>query len=142
MNRQFASTQPGRLVAKALRHSWRSSIGNNFDLAPADFEAVMPLLYDSGAAGLGWWRIRESELRETPSGELLHQAFRLLTLQAAIHETKIQKAVCHLRANHVEPIVIKGWAIARRYPLPGLRPYGDIDLIIRREQYPIASRLV
>jgi len=28
----------------------------------------------------------------------------------------------------VEPILGKGWAIARLYPERGMRPYGDIDL--------------
>src|SRR5437588_5156022 len=29
----------------------------------------------------------------------------------------------------------KGWVIARDYPEPGLRPYGDIDLYVRPEQH-------
>jgi len=130
----------GHLVAKALRGSWRFSTTS--PLTPADFEATTPLLYDSGAAGLGWWTIRDTALADTPSGELLHQAFRLLTLQAAIHQTKIEKVFRHLRAAGVEPILIKGWSIARRYPEPGLRPYGDIDLLVRHEDYSNASRVV
>jgi putative nucleotidyltransferase-like protein len=130
----------GHLVAKALRGSWRFSTAS--PLTPADFEATIPLLYDSGAAGLGWWTIRDTPLADTPSGELLHQAFRLLTLQAAIHQTKIEKVFRHLRAARVEPILIKGWSIARRYPEPGLRPYGDIDLLVRHEDYSTASRIV
>jgi hypothetical protein len=92
---------------------------------------VTTFLYESGAAGLGWWRIRETDLRQTPSGEMLHQAFRLLTLQAAMHETRIQKVFGVLRSANVESILIKGWAVARAYPNPALRPYGDIDLIVR-----------
>lgn len=130
----------GRLVARALRHSWRLSISS--DLALADFEAITPLLYDSGAAGLGWWSIRDTELAATPSGELLHQAFRLLTLQAAIHQTKVEKVFKCFRAAKVEPILIKGWSVAFRYPQPGLRPYGDIDLLIRPEDHSTAASLV
>mgnify|MGYP003694491507 CR=1 FL=1 len=62
---------------------------------------------------------------------MLHQAFRLLTLQAAIHETRIRRVFAELRSADIEPILIKGWAVARAYPQPGLRPYGDIDLIVR-----------
>lgn len=105
------------------------------DLSVPDFDAIAPLLYDSGAAGLGWWRIRDTVLTDTPSGELLHQAFRLLTLQARIHEQKIQRIFRSLRASNIEPILMKGWSVARRYPQIGLRPFGDLDLLIRPHQH-------
>jgi hypothetical protein len=105
------------------------------NLSLADFDVVTPLLYDSGAAGLGWWRVRDTELSKTSSGKLLHQAFRLLTLQARIHEQHIQKVFRSLRASNIEPILIKGWSVARRYPQIGLRPFGDIDLLIRPQQH-------
>src|ERR1051326_8359684 len=132
----------GELVAAALRHSWRDSGSLPSGFSRADLDAVTPLLYDSGAAGLGWWAVRNTGLADSPSGELLHQAFRLLSLQAAIHQTKVEKVFRCFRASDVEPILIKGWSVARRYPQPGLRPYGDIDLLIRPEDHLIASELV
>jgi hypothetical protein len=139
MKQQSATTR-ARLVANALRHSWRSSTTS--ELALEDFEAVTPLLYDSGAAGLGWWSIRDTDLADSPSGELLHQAFRLLTLQAAIHQTKVEKVFRCFRAANLEPILMKGWSVACRYPQPGLRPYGDLDLLIRPEDRLLATRLL
>src|SRR5260370_21223873 len=130
MSRHYVSVL-GRLVATSLEGSWRTSPPPEFQLSAEEFEEVTPLLYDSGAAALGWWRIRETELRETPSGELLHQAFRLLALQANIHQTKIQKLFRLMRDAGVESILLKGWAIARLYPQPALRPYGDFDLFVR-----------
>ena len=140
MNVWSSASRSGRLVANALRHSWRLSTTS--DLALADFEAITPLLYDSGAAGLGWWSVRDTDLADSPSGELLHQAFRLLTLQAAIHQTKVEKVFRCFRAANVEPVLVKGWSVARRYPQPGLRPYGDIDLLIRPADRLMASRVV
>jgi hypothetical protein len=140
MNMRSGEASAGQLVANALRGAWRASPAAK--LAAADFETIVPLLYDSGAAGLGWWLIRESDLNNSPSGELLHQAFRLLTLQAAIHQTKIQKVFGCFREANIEPILIKGWSVARRYPQPGLRPYGDIDLLIRPEDFSIATSVV
>ena len=32
-------------------------------------------------------------------------------------------------------VLVKGWAVARLYPEEGLRPYGDIDLCFRPDQY-------
>ena len=141
MRRSYVSSR-GRLVATALEGSWRTSPPAEIHLSATEFDEVTPLLYDSGAAGLGWWRVRETNLRDTPSGELLHQAFRLLALQANIHQTKLQKLFRLMRAAGVEPILLKGWAIARLYPQPALRPYGDIDLFVRPQDCGIAKRVI
>jgi hypothetical protein len=131
----------GELLAASLFQSWRGSPPAR-DFPAPDLEIVTPLLYGSGAAGLGWWRIRETDLRDTPSGELLHQAFRLLALQAGIHQTNIQKIFRLMRAAGVEPILLKGWAIARLYPQPALRPYGDIDLLVHPRDLGVARRVI
>jgi hypothetical protein len=129
------------LISRVLSGSWRANSNPTLALSIQELDAVTPLACDSGAAGLGWWRIRDTELAQTPSGELLRQEFRCLALQARIHETKIQRVLRSLRAANIEPILIKGWSIARLYPQPGLRPYGDIDLLVRPEQYLAAARI-
>jgi len=129
------------LISRVLNGSWRSGANPAIALSNRELDAVTPLVYDSGAAGLGWWRIRDTALAQTPSGELLHQAFRFLALQARIHETRIQRVLVSLRTAGIEPILIKGWSIARLYPQPGLRPYGDIDLLVRPEQHLAAARV-
>jgi Uncharacterised nucleotidyltransferase len=121
-----------------LSKSWVDSPPPDLSLSEPELDQVAPLLYNSGGAGLGWWRIRDTILRQTPSGEMLHQAFRLLALQSAIHESKIRKVFAVLRSVNVEPILIKGWAVARAYPQPALRPYGDIDLILRPRDHRTA----
>lgn len=137
-----SSGSPGELVALALQMSWRNSSQSRLEISAAELDEVTPLLYESGSAGLGWWRIRETELGQTKSGQLLHQAFRLLALQAAMHETRIRKVFKTLRSIKVEPILIKGWAVARAYPHQALRPYGDIDLIVRAGDYAPAVEVV
>src|SRR2546426_7485584 len=130
------ATSRGELVARLLARSWRS-VPPDFSLDVTGLDIVTPLLYGSGAGALGWWRIRETSLRETESAQVLHQAYRLQALQARIHETKIQKGFRLLHAANVEPILIKGWAISRLYPQAGLRPFGDIDLFVRPEVFRI-----
>src|SRR5437660_3879609 len=114
----------GELVAATLKKSWISSRQPELPLNLSQLDAVTPLLYESGAAALGWWRLRDTELRNTTSAELLHQAFRLLALRARTHETRLEKLFRLLRDENVEAILIKGWAIARCYPQQALRPYG------------------
>jgi hypothetical protein len=47
-----------------------------------------------------------------------------------------------LRQASIEPILVKGWAAAGLYPERGLRPYGDIDLLVRSEQYQAAAEIL
>jgi hypothetical protein len=63
-------------------------------------------------------------------------------LFAKTHEIKVQKIFRLLRAAGVEPILIKGWAIGRLYPQFGLRPSGDIDLFVKREEYATARKVI
>src|SRR5262249_10311897 len=42
----------------------------------------------------------------------------------------------------VEPILVKGWAAARSYSERGLRPSGDIDLLIRPSQMSAATNIL
>jgi hypothetical protein len=128
------SESRGKLLAAILAGSWRES-AVSLEISEAQLDIATPLIDGSGAGPLGWWRIRQCELRQSPSGEVLHQAFRLAALQAKIHQAKIQKVFRLLRAVGVEPILFKGWSIARFYPTPALRPSGDIDLLVSAGDY-------
>lgn len=135
-------TRKGQLVANALSGAWRSDQILDFELTSEELDEVTPLLYGSGAAALGWWRVRSTNVAETPSGAVLHQAYRLLALQAAIHEQKIEKLFRLLRQAGVEAVLAKGLAVARLYPESGLRPYGDIDILVDPGQIRAAERVV
>ncbi len=69
----------------------------------------------------------------------LKQAYRLQTLLAALHEEQLIQALTQLRSAGVEPLLVKGWAVSRLYPEPGLRPYGDIDLFVCPGQHATAA---
>jgi len=112
------------------------------EISSEHFEQIAPLLLASGAAALAWWRVRHSELRAAPAALQFQQAYRLHALQSAIHESKIKEVIALLRASDIEPVLVKGWAVARFYPEMGLRPYGDIDLCFRREQFRAAEQLL
>lgn len=92
----------------------------------------------SGAGSLGWWRIRESPLSECEAGQELRTAYQLHSLQAAIHKTEIEEVILLLNSGGVEPVLVKGWAVASLYPEQGLRPYGDIDLCFLPDQHQTA----
>src|SRR5690349_9636225 len=129
-----AGIEAGRLVGRVLAGSWRDPLPA-LDLTPADLDRVSPLLLDTGAAALGWRRLRPTPLAGLRAAHRFREFYRSHGLQAALHERSVAGLVGHLRSVGVEPLLAKGWAVARLYPEPGLRPFGDIDLCVPPEQY-------
>ena len=132
----------GCAVAAALSGAWRSS-PPKLDGPGVDFAAIAPLLVESGAGALGWWRIRHSAGAALPS--VLHRlraTYLRYAIQAAEYEREIVDVFNALRSSGVEPILLKGWAIGRAYPESGLRPSGDIDLYVSPDQYARARAVL
>jgi hypothetical protein len=136
------SLRKGKLVADALAGAWRSSDVPTLTLSETELDIVTPLLYDSGAAALGWHRISKTTLANSPSAELLHHAYRLQSLQSEIHEQQLEKVFSLLRQAEIEAVLAKGWATAGLYSARVLRPYGDIDICIRAEQFKLAEDIL
>ena len=121
------------LMLRFLIHSFASPAG--LSISDHELSALAPILLDSGAGALGWQVVRNSALRDSPIAHELHQAYRLHTLQAAVHERELSQLFTFLNQNNFAPLLGKGWAIARQYPEAGLRPYGDFDLYARPAEY-------
>jgi len=137
----------GRLVAEVLRGAWRE-FPSAENLSAEKVAAVPSLLHSSGSAALGWWRIsRVQSPMSNVQGQdaahrpwtFLHDAYRQSRLAALVHEQEIKHVLSLLRAVDIEPVLVKGWAIARLYPDRALRPYGDIDLCVRPDQLAKAA---
>lgn len=126
------------LGATVLCGAWRHAPAD-LRISAEELAEIAPALLKSGSGALGWWRIRHSDLRSSPAGLQLQQAYRLHTVQAAVHEREIKQAFTFFRAQGLEPILGKGWAVARLYPNVGLRPYGDLDLYLPPENYRVAA---
>ena len=134
-----SAKETGSLVAAFLAGSWRHD-PPALDFSATNFERIAPLLLQTGAGALAWWRVRESELRSRAATEQLHEAYRLYTLESRLNQAKIGRVFALLSSFGVEAILIKGWAAARYYPEQGLRPYGDIDICVRPEEFQPAAR--
>lgn len=128
----------GALIAEALRGSWRST-PPDVQLTAGHLKLLNERLQATGAGGLAWWRIRDSALADSPAGVSLRDAFRIQSLHARLHEERICVALDVLASVGVEPAMIKGWVVARGYPQAGLRPYGDIDLLVAPEELDAAA---
>lgn len=127
---------PKDRVAVTLVGTWRR-------VPPVPLAADVPAqliarLVDGGVGGLAWWRLRHHAAHSARGLRPLREAYRQQAVVAAATVGRIGEAVTALRAAGVEPILIKGWASARYYAEPGLRPSSDIDLCVRPDQVPAA----
>ena len=125
-------------MAEVLAGAWRSA-PLPLEISAEQLDELTPLLLESGVAALAWRRLRHAGVQASETTSQLEQAYRLHTLQAAVHERGIQRVLTRLRAAGIEAVVVKGWAIARMYAEQGLRPYGDIDLCVHPTQYEAAK---
>lgn len=131
----------GQLLAAALAGAWRKE-PPAASLSEGEWREVAPLLVGSGAAPLGWWKLRGTSLKESPPALSLREAYRFQTLQSALHERQIEELFLLLDREGVEAVLVKGWAAARLYPEAGLRPFGDVDVCVRPAQRSHVARVL
>jgi hypothetical protein len=112
------------------------------DICTPDLDKLRPLAVATGASGLIWRRVRSSPLAQTATAAEFRDRFRMQVLHHRAHELEIIRAFSCLRSAGIEPILAKGWAVARLYPELGLRPYGDIDLCVHPDRYQDALSLI
>ena len=134
------TTSLSSLIRGALARVW--SDGASDEISGAELAVIAPALLSTEVGPLGWWRIRNSSLRSLPIASELKQTYRYNALQAAIRERDISEAFRVFRSAGIEPVLIKGWAIARLYPDQALRPYSDVDLCIHPDQYAAALEVL
>ncbi len=119
----------GASVAAVLAGAWRPA-PPPLHLAPEALAAAVPFLLQTTAAPLAWRHLRMAGLHSFRPARRLQQAYRTHAVESAGHELHLQEVLPLLRAAGVEPILVKGWSVARLYPETGLRPYCDLDLCV------------
>lgn len=130
-----------RSIITALSGSWRAHAAAP-PITPGELAAITPLLIQSGAGALLWWRIRDDELAKSDAGEQLRQLYRIHRLEASLHVARLKRVFQLFREAGIEPVLVKGWNVARLYPEPGLRHYFDLDLCVSHDCYAEANCLV
>jgi hypothetical protein len=131
----------GAAAATILAGAWRP-VPSPLRLEPEGLAAAVRLLAASTAAPLAWRRLRLAGLHGYRPARPLQWAYRTHGLETAGHEQHLQEVVPRLRAAGVEPILVKGWSLARLYQETGLRPYGDLDLCVRPDQLSAAMTVL
>jgi hypothetical protein len=141
MNKAGISEARVQLVAALLAGAWRPD-PPAADCNAEELELIRPLLIETGAAALAWRRVSHSEPETSIAARQLHDVYRLYRLLIIVYRQEVAALFKLLRSHSIEPILVKGWAIARHYAEPGVRPCGDIDLCVRRPQHQHALELL
>jgi hypothetical protein len=129
----------GEVIASVLAGSWRADPPAT-RVRPDDLAMVTPLLVATGAAGLAW---RTTKLRAdlVHIAEPLHRAWLLEVGRDRLRDEMVAALTAAAVAKGVEVMIYKGWAAARFYPEPGLRPSGDIDVIVEPDDARAAEEI-
>lgn len=135
LHSEFAERAP---LVRILTSSWRNALDHD-EISADDIATAAPLLLSSGTAALAWRRISHLDFKTDPAFQQLQEGYRLHSIQSRLHEHQLKDLFKRMRAAGVEPLLLKGWAMARLYPEPGLRPYGDIDLWVSPAQAKTAQ---
>ena len=62
-------------------------------------------------------------------------------IQSKVQESRIVSSFRMFRQDGIEPVLLKGWAVARFYPKNKRRRVGDIDLAVSEADYVAASEI-
>lgn len=129
----------GEVIASVLAGSWRADPPAT-SVTTDDLARVAALLVATGAAGLAW-RTTRTRTDLLPVAEQLRRAWLLEVGRERLRQELVAALAATAGAKGIEVMVYKGWAAARHYPGPGLRPSGDIDVIVQPEDVPAAHEI-
>jgi hypothetical protein len=99
-------------------------------------------LVAGGVAPLVWKRIEKSPAARTRWGRLLRDHYYASVMEADKFTALLRYFVGHFHSAGITPILVKGWAVARLYREPALRPFSDIDLCVAPDRLAEAERVI
>jgi hypothetical protein len=125
----------GLLAARPLRGSWRP-VPEPAALTAAELERIATHLLRTAASPLAYRTLKDVPgLAGRPDLERLKDGWHLHLVQAGLHERQLARVLDAVAPTGAEVLLVKGWTLAERYPGRGLRPYGDVDLVVRPQDH-------
>lgn len=109
----------GERLASLLSGSWR--------ISPPSTSTTPDIVELAIAGGSGALAQRPLD---GPLAASLKDLVRHQVLEAARFEAGLKSRLRAFREAGIDVLLVKGWAIARRYPNKGLRHYSDLDLVL------------
>ena len=110
-----------------------------------DYRALLRQAGVHGLSPLVYWRLNESCAEAVPEAPLqsLREAFRASARRVLLLTAELFRLLEAFREAGVPVVPLKGPALAwTAYPNPALRPFGDLDLFVRREDVLPARKVL
>lgn len=130
-----------RAIAAILTGAWRTN-PPPLSLPENTLAQIASLLIESGAGALAWHRISRSDLKSSDAAAELEQTYRSGRLLAKVKVQRVESVIRALQAVGIDPLLVKGWSLARLYPELALRPIGDVDLFVHPAEHARAESLI
>ncbi len=112
----------------------------------ADWEEVFHAVCRNGLLGLTHHYLQQWDAQDYPPPEFrqwVKQAYRTSSIRMVLMYNRIGQVLAQLAESKVEYMVVKGPALARTvYPIPDLRAFNDLDLIVRERDWSVMHRLL
>ena len=130
----------GEVMRRAYAGAWRAAAAP-LDLSLQEVAAILPHLVDLGGVGLVWPRLRDRDDLGA-AAMALEYGYRQQRERNAGAPARVTEAVTVLRDAGIEPVLLKGLSVSRRYPADVVRLSGDIDLVVRPDEFDRAKRAI
>lgn len=112
----------------------------------ADWEEVFRGVCRNGLLGLTHRTLQHQDSQDYPPPAFRHKvhlATRIDAVRMAVKQQSVEDVLERLNQAGLDTMVVKGPAIAHTlYPKPALRPYNDLDLVVRERDWAAAHQLL
>jgi len=112
----------------------------------ADWQEVFRGVCRNGLLGLTHRYLKHQETPDYPPPafrQWVHQAYRFDAVRMALRYGHVGQVLSRFLESGLDCMIVKGPAVALvLYPDPALRPFNDLDLIVRERDWPAAHQLL
>lgn len=132
------SMATARLLWEACRRSPDPRVVSQALEGGADLHRAASVALQQRTAALLWRALRLAGMAnaQAPEQQAIAKYSEILQAEALLfHPRAVSLAIQPLLGAGLEPVVMKGPAVAARYAAPGLRPMEDIDLLLPIQQH-------
>ena len=100
----------------------------------ADWERLRQLAHIHNLAGVLAYLAMKYPICQDRQAQAVHRKFCMSTIVGFANRGSLAEAFSQTLSDHgIDHIMMKGFVIRDLYPVPELRSYGDIDLVIRKD---------
>ncbi|MEK6261641.1 MAG: nucleotidyltransferase family protein [Planctomycetota bacterium] len=134
-------TRVGQAIAALSAKCWTDN-PPAFQLHSPQLRALLPALKAAGVLTLIQERLEKLDNLSPQLLRRIREYCREQLMQCAQHELRLKLVYQRLRANGIEPVLIKGWSVTRHYANPMARFTLDVDVCVPREQLSVAEKVI